>query len=704
MSEPNELPPGTELIGQYTIKRVLGKGGFGIVYLADDNLGREVAIKEFFPQQYAKRDGDIIIPLPNKNDHFQREKEKIKSEARRIAQLNDTSIIKIITMFDINKTCYFVMEYKDGDNLEKIINNRPEESPFSEEELLEFTREMIDALAKVHKLETCHRDIKPENIYICFDGTPVIIDFGSARELSPQNNNLTIVTSDGYSPPEVYTGVSKLHGPWTDIFSLAAVLYKTITRITPHNSINRKARIELGETDPILNFTDRLASKYSNKFLEAILISLNVDHSKRPQTFDEFYSLLSGETQWLNEEQDLTPSTSPDTGNKCVQPDSQLNNANTILNLYSHSEEPISHHSDDSFKTNLPLQFETSLLQDKDHHSNNISSQETNIPVTAENHHSIPQQPLLGSVIDNSNKEDPPTSLTSTKFTSPSDYRQTFFLLLSSTIIITLLIYLNYNLSILTKSLNAIPSKYESALSLAKDAGINNAHSIESITEKLSIIHTSLTDNRIIANQQSDKISLLETNMNDIKNNLLIATEALKSNSHPKNKVNPLEKLSSSLSPQPKHPVLPTEPPPIDTPTTKMDFIEIKPVDEMSNKSAFCRRKGRIYLGVDHLICSVERLETLNDQLSGEWNKLKNSSPNFKIDLENQQTWIARYGKNCGINRESASVGSRISVEQVDCIANEILTRISEIKEITRSYIENRKISTINKLGETGDP
>ena len=187
----NALPDGYKL-HWYEIHAILGRGGFGITYLAlDTNLNHEVAIKEFLPTDLAMRASDSSIH-PISDDHtdtFGWGLNRFITEAQTLAQFRHPNIVLVHSVFEANGTAYMVMEYEKGESLEEVYKlNRLT----TEEDLLALLYPLMDGLERIHETGFVHRDIKPKNIYLRDDGRPVLLDFGSARQaLGVETRTLT---------------------------------------------------------------------------------------------------------------------------------------------------------------------------------------------------------------------------------------------------------------------------------------------------------------------------------------------------------------------------------------------------------------------------------------------------------------------------------------------------------------------------------
>lgn len=225
--------------GTYRIEAVLGQGGFGITYLATDmNLGRRVAVKEFFPKNYCDRDGStshVTLGTQGSKEFVDRLKAKFLKEARNIAKFDHPGIIKIHAAFEENNTAYYVMDYIEGRSLSEVVR---EDGPLSEEKALDYIRKVGAALEYIHAGRINHLDVKPANIMVRgSDDAPVLIDFGLSKQYDSSGNQTSttpVGISHGYAPMEQYDdGGVKEFSPATDIYSLAATLYFLLSGVVP---------------------------------------------------------------------------------------------------------------------------------------------------------------------------------------------------------------------------------------------------------------------------------------------------------------------------------------------------------------------------------------------------------------------------------------------------------------------------------------
>ncbi len=292
----NALPSGYKL-HWYVIGSVIGKGGFGITYLAlDTNLDQRVAIKEFLPVELATRSNNSHVH-PISEDHsdtYGWGLNRFVTEARTLAKFRHPNVVRVMSVFEANSTAYMVMEYERGESLEKLLKAK---KFTGEAKLRSLVMPLLDGLKVVHEAGFIHRDIKPDNIYLRESGTPVLLDFGSARQaIGVATRTLTALVTPGYAPFEQYdtsTAGEKKQGPWTDIYSLGATLYRAITGAGPPDAIGRVNAV-MGGTDILRPATEVASGEYSPGFLSAIDWALEFLPENRPQSIDEWRVVLAG--------------------------------------------------------------------------------------------------------------------------------------------------------------------------------------------------------------------------------------------------------------------------------------------------------------------------------------------------------------------------------------------------------------------------
>lgn len=287
------LSPGYEILW-YTIKKVLGQGGFGITYLAyDRNLDRSVAIKEYLPTPFAYRHRDFSVkPLTGDHrDQFAWGLDSFQREAQTLAKFGHDNIVRVHSVFEKNNTAYMVMEYEDGDNLGSIYQK--ERGQFNQSFFQQIFFPIFDGLKQIHKFGFIHRDIKPANIYIRENRTPVLIDFGSARQTSRQDTDeMTALVTQGYTPLEQYSPSYGEQGPWTDIYALAATMYEGVVGKRPDESLNRSACLLRSKPDLIQKLSSSDYPEYSQAFLDAVFTGLALQPERRPPDLDRWLAMF----------------------------------------------------------------------------------------------------------------------------------------------------------------------------------------------------------------------------------------------------------------------------------------------------------------------------------------------------------------------------------------------------------------------------
>jgi serine/threonine protein kinase/TPR repeat protein len=290
---PDALPAQSRL-HWYVVERVLGQGGFGITYLArDTNLDRVVAIKEYLPVDAATRmpDATIRARTDELRDRYRWGLERFIQEARTLARFDHQNIVHVHSVFEFNNTAYMVMRFESGVTLAALLDRR---GTLPEDDLLRIILPVLDGLELVHNAGFIHRDVKPDNIHIGSDGTPVLLDFGSARQALGVAHTLTILVAPGYAPFEQYYSDSASQGPWTDIYGLGATCYRAIAGRPPLDAVSRSKGV-LGSTqDVMVPATIIGAGRYSGRVLAAIDHALAFAEKDRPQSLAEWRAELLG--------------------------------------------------------------------------------------------------------------------------------------------------------------------------------------------------------------------------------------------------------------------------------------------------------------------------------------------------------------------------------------------------------------------------
>jgi serine/threonine protein kinase len=275
--------PGGYGLQEYKVEKLLGVGGFGLTYLATDgNLNLKVAVKEYMPGELALRSADQSI-APSSEDtaeSFGWGKRRFLDEARTLASFRHPNIVRVMRFFEANNSAYMVMEFVEGAPLSDWMKTR---RPLGEPGVAAIVQPLLEGLEVVHKAGYTHRDIKPGNVYVREDGTPVLLDFGSARM---QASEVTAVVSPGYAPFEQYHTQGN-QGPWSDLYAMAGVLYWMVTGNRPHEAV---ARVRQDTMPSAVQAGDR--TLYRPEFLAAIDWALTPHEEQRPQSIPEWREAL----------------------------------------------------------------------------------------------------------------------------------------------------------------------------------------------------------------------------------------------------------------------------------------------------------------------------------------------------------------------------------------------------------------------------
>ena len=275
--------------GEYRIGRVLGQGGFGITYEAEQvSLGRRVAVKEFFMKDVCNRDGStshVSVPSVGSRELVEKFRQKFLREARMIASMKNPHIVRIYDVFEENGTAYYVMEYLSGGSLQQVVRNS---GRLKESVALACIREAADALGYFHLLNTLHLDVKPSNLMLDEEGNVVLIDFGISKhydESGSQTSSTPVGISKGFAPLEQYKQGSDIKSftPATDIYALGATLYALLTGTNPP------------EAPDVNDDGLPIICGVSSVVMQAIECAMQPRRKDRPQSVAAFLQLLDDE-------------------------------------------------------------------------------------------------------------------------------------------------------------------------------------------------------------------------------------------------------------------------------------------------------------------------------------------------------------------------------------------------------------------------
>lgn len=319
------LPTGTLLCNNtYRIEKVLGHGGFGITYLARHTvLNKLVAIKEYFPNTFCKRDattGTVTSTTEMHSELVEKLKQKFIKEAVHIAKFDSPNIVKIIDVFEENGTAYYIMDYIDGMSLSEYVKAN---GPLSEKQAIEYIIKVGNALIYIHSMRINHLDVKPANIMLRkTDNNPILVDFGLSKQYD-SNGNQTSTTpvgiSHGFAPMEQYTdGGVKEFSPQTDLYSLAATLYYLLSGIVPPQST--------------LLIDDELTfpSTISPRLVAPITKAMSAARKNRQTTIGEFLNQIQGKSGIQG---------MPTEETKIITEDTELDTTGHTLNVNSSKKE-----------------------------------------------------------------------------------------------------------------------------------------------------------------------------------------------------------------------------------------------------------------------------------------------------------------------------------------------------------------------------
>jgi serine/threonine protein kinase len=286
------LPGGTYL-GEFEIVSVLGEGGFGIVYAAQDHsLQRRVAVKEYMPTSLAQRSaqpgkaGTVEVSDLRNRDTFEAGLRSFINEAQLLASFDHPALVKVYRFWEANGTAYMVMPLVQGTTMKDTIRRS---GPPDEAWLMRVLGPLTEALAVIHAENCFHRDIAPDNILLLGnDEKPLLLDFGAARRvIGDRTQALTVILKPGYAPVEQYAELPDMkQGAWTDLYALAATVHWAIMGRTPPPSLGRLV------ADSYQPLVQTAAGRYSPGFLRAIDRALAVRPAQRTASIDAFRAEL----------------------------------------------------------------------------------------------------------------------------------------------------------------------------------------------------------------------------------------------------------------------------------------------------------------------------------------------------------------------------------------------------------------------------
>jgi len=274
------LPDGLEIAG-YRIVKKIASGGFSIVYLASDEEGVPVAIKEYLPSSLVLRQlGELSPAISPENLPIYRIGLKcFFEEGRALARISHPNVVSVLNFFRANDTVYMVMAYESGCSLQEHIlrrRDKPERPIVTERFIRKMFTQVLNGLREVHTNKLLHLDLKPANIYLRLDGSPMLLDFGAARQtLRTDLPKLYPMYTPGFAAPELYEKHANL-GPWTDIYSIGAAMFACMAGAPPQPSDQRKV------SDKMERHYRKLDESYSAELIEIVRWCLHLDAMERP--------------------------------------------------------------------------------------------------------------------------------------------------------------------------------------------------------------------------------------------------------------------------------------------------------------------------------------------------------------------------------------------------------------------------------------
>jgi serine/threonine protein kinase len=281
------LPQGYKLEG-YTLDRPISRGGFSIVYRAADPNGEIVAVKEYLPAGLVLRtDGTRVQASSAENmTSFRYGMKCFFDEGKALATINHPNVVRVLNFFRANDTVYMVMRYERGRTLQQYIQAKQGMLP---ERFVRYVfTELLNGLRDVHAKRLLHLDIKPANIFIRNDGSPVLLDFGAARQILQATASIQApMYTPGFAAAEQYKEADSAQlGPWTDIYGVGASIYASFAAFAPQSSDSRATK------DHYIPAHRIWGDIYTRDLLDIVDWCLKMDPLERPQSVLQVQKLL----------------------------------------------------------------------------------------------------------------------------------------------------------------------------------------------------------------------------------------------------------------------------------------------------------------------------------------------------------------------------------------------------------------------------
>jgi len=292
MTHPRDsLPVGT-IIDCYSIVKMIGSGGFSLIYLAEDEDTQErVVIKEYLPKKSASRKQANRIQIASttkQQNSFHHGRRLFYQEAKALANLHHPNVVKVRNFFLANETAYLVMDYEPGKNLGGYIKQRG--GNLSTTFIMTVFPPILDALSLIHSSNQLHLDIKPGNIHLRPGGNPLLLDFGAVHSFTKTNNIKTSqVITAGFSPVEQYYASGDI-GPWSDVYAIGATMRACVEGKPPPAAIKRHAK------ESLVSAVKKYKRRYPVYLLEAMDWAMEMDPQQRPQNAGDLLSALTDKT------------------------------------------------------------------------------------------------------------------------------------------------------------------------------------------------------------------------------------------------------------------------------------------------------------------------------------------------------------------------------------------------------------------------
>lgn len=286
MAAPREgLSPGT-LLGPYRVLKTIAKGGFSLIYLAEDeDTGEEVVIKEYMPKRIGQRDpAGRVLPLePRCGENLHQGRKLFFQEAAALATLKHPSIVRVLDFFLANDTGYLVMPNERGRNLGAYIQAR--RGGLSTTFILDVFVPILDALSLLHSRSMVHLDVKPGNIHLRHGNRPILLDLGAVHRFARGQTRGGQVITAGYSPLEQYQRHGRI-GPWTDVYAVGASMRACMDGRTPPPTPARQ------KEDTLVPAAVGLKTRYPMALCELVDWSTSMEIDARPQDAGELLAAL----------------------------------------------------------------------------------------------------------------------------------------------------------------------------------------------------------------------------------------------------------------------------------------------------------------------------------------------------------------------------------------------------------------------------